>query len=116
MAGEKYTTAQVIKAIEDSAGIKAVVARRLGCHRFTVDRYIRRYPTVARAYQQEREKLVDLAESELVKRVRAGEWPAIRWVLATLGRNRGYVEKQEMDVTSGGEPIRVIGGVNLDEL
>jgi len=45
------------------------------------------------------------------------ECDVYRGLLDDIARELGgRVRKQEVDVTSGGEPIRVIGGVNLDEL
>lgn len=93
----RYTTQQVIDAIKDSKGIKSIVAARLGCTRQTIDNYIKRHPTVARAYQEERERIVDIAEAQLLGKLRAGEWPAIRYTLSTLGKNRGYTEKSELE-------------------
>jgi hypothetical protein len=58
--------------------------------------YCKRYKTVERAFQQEREKLVDHAETGLRYAVinRKDPW-AIKFVLRTLGRDRGYTEQQK---------------------
>ena len=110
MAGkQRYTAAQVISAIKGSFGIKTAVAAALECNRQTVDNYIERYPTIKQAYEDEREALVDLAEGKFTQAIAQGEWPAIRFALATLGRKRGFTEKVEVegqvDITSGGKPI-----------
>lgn len=106
---QKYTARQLINAIQGSGGIKMLIAERLGCHRHTVDNYLRRYVTVRRAYEEERETIIDLAEEKFVAQIKAGHWPAIRLCLMTLGRGRGYSEKTDVeakvDVTSGGRPI-----------
>lgn len=94
---DRYTATEVIAAIKDSGGIKAAIAKRLGCHRHTVDNYIERYATVKRAYEAEREGIVDLAEGQFVKKISDGFWPAIRLALLTLGKDRGYVEKQQIE-------------------
>jgi hypothetical protein len=105
---EKYKVADVIKAMANTRGIKSVVARNLGCDRDTIDNYINRHPTVRAAWEQEREQIIDSAESQLVLKVNAGEWPAIRHVLITLGRNRGYGESSETRLTGAdGGPIRM---------
>lgn len=112
MAGsEKYSTAKVIEALRQARGIKAVAAKLLNCHRQTIENYIKRHPTVARAYQEQRETLVDIAEGKLIKKVDADEWPAIKFVLVTLGKTRGYVERQEV-TGAGGGPV-VVGSVQL---
>lgn len=106
---EKFTAQQMIDAIRGSRGIKSVAARRLGCVRQTVDRYIRDYPTVREVYEEERESLVDLAEAKLLESVNNSEWPAIKFVLVTLGKDRGYVERQEVTGPDGGAvTVRVV--------
>ena len=49
-------------------------------------------------YQEEKK---DLAEEELFKRLGKGDWRAVKYILSTLGRDRGYVERQE--ITEVGE-------------
>ena len=101
--GEKYTTQEVIKAIRGTFGIKTAAAKALQCSRNTIDNYIERHPTVASAYQEERARLVDMAESKFAEEISKGEWPAIRFALATLGRDRGFVESKELIVDSQSE-------------
>ena len=95
--GEKYTTREVIRAIQNTFGIKTAVAKALGCSRNTVDNYIKRHPTVALAYWAERERLVDMAEAKFGEAIKQGEWGAIRFCLSTLGKDRGFVERREID-------------------
>lgn len=104
MANEKFTAEQIIEAIKGdgeefkgSYGIKSEIANRLRCDRHTVDRYIEKYATVRRAYEEERERPVDMAEAQHFKKVQEGHWPSIRYMLSTRGKDRGYVERQEID-------------------
>ena len=92
----KYSTETVIRALKKARGIKAVAAKILGCDRHTVDNYIKRHPTVAKAYQEQRETLIDVAEGKLITKIDGDEWPAIKFVLATLGKDRGYTERHEI--------------------
>lgn len=106
MAGKPaYTATDMAEAIRETAGIKTAAARRVGCSVGTVNNYIERYPTVAAAYEQARAGIVDMAESVLVRRLNAGEWDAAKFVLTTLGKDRGWGQKHDVDVTSGGEPL-----------
>ena len=98
VAKERFTTREIIAALLEARGVKAQAARLLGCNRNTVERYISLYPTVQEAYAIARAELVDLAESKLVDQLEAGEWPAIRYTLSTLGKDRGYVERSESAV------------------
>lgn len=99
---QRYKAIEVVEALERARGIKAVAAKILGCTRRTVERYAERYATVAQACHQARETLIDVAEGQLVKAVDSGEWPAVRYVLATLGKKRGYTERTEI-TGAGGE-------------
>ena len=102
---ERYTAEQMIEAIQAAKGLKSVAARRLGCSWLTVHNYCRRHPTVQQAYDETRQQLVDLAEGKLIVEVNRGMWPAIKWVLATLGKDRGWVERKEVTGAEGG-PVR----------
>lgn len=102
---QEFTVQQVIDAIPGTGGIQALVAKKLQCDRATVCRYAQRYVTVREALAQEDEGLTDLAEAKAVKLIEAEHWPAIQHRLATKGKRRGYSERQEVDVTSGGKSI-----------
>ena len=108
MGQERYTVAQVISAIQGTFGIKTAAAKELHCTRQTIDNYIKRHPTVAQAYQEERERLVDLAESKFAQEISKGEWQAISFALRTLGKDRGYVERRQVEASGReGGPISI---------
>jgi hypothetical protein len=92
---DRYTQQRVIDAIQAAKGIKATAAQSLGCSRQTITNYIDRYPAVKAAYQEAKDTTLDLAESKLIALVEREEWPAIRFMLVTLGKDRGYIERQE---------------------
>ena len=100
---DRYTQAQLIDAIQAAKGIKATAAQSLGCSRQTITNYIDRYPAVKAAYQEARDTSLDLAESKLIALVEREEWPAIRFMLVTLGKDRGYTERDDIQVL-GGDP------------
>lgn len=56
------------------------------------------------------ESLIDNAESELQKLIKDGNTAAILFFLKTKAKNRGYIERQEQDITSKGEKI----SINID--
>lgn len=92
MSGSKpqYTREQYIEAIRKSTGNLSVAAKLLGCSRQTVYNAVARWKTVAAVVSQQREKVVDLAEQKLIEKLKASEWPAIKYTLSTLGKARGY--------------------------
>ncbi len=97
----KYTIEQVIDAIRESKGILTVAARKLDCSRSTLQRYVSNYPTVTQAVNDERESLLDFAEGSLFDQVRKGNITAIIFTLKTIGKSRGYVERQELSGPDG---------------
>jgi len=74
MAGKpKFTPEQMIRAIEETKGLITLTARKLGCTAETVRGYARRYASVRKALEEEREKTLDVAELALFSQVQAGE-------------------------------------------
>lgn len=106
MKTQRYTAAQVVEAIKGTFGIKQVACNRLGCVHATLDNYIARYPSVRVAYEHERGRLVDMAQSKLVEMVNNGDPWAVKFVLSTLGKHEGFVERQEVTGAEGG-PVGV---------
>ena len=94
--GERYSAERVIAAIPESAGIISTIAKRLGCNWDTVRRYIDKYPTVRRAYEQERERVIDMAEDQVISAIERGDVGTAKWYLSTIGRERGYVQRTEV--------------------
>lgn len=114
--GDHFTCAQFINAIPGSAGIITTIAERVGCTWRTAKRYIDKYPTVRAAYEDEREKGLDQAESVLLQNIllaaklqkeidRPVDVSDAKWLLDRRGRERGYVTRQEV---TGAEGERLI--------
>jgi hypothetical protein len=107
---DRYTQQRVIDAIQAAKGIKATAAQSLGCSRQTVTNYIDRYPAVKEAYDEAIQTSIDLAQSKLIALVEREEWPAIRFMLVTLGKSRGYTERTETSSPTAGKGIQTLGG------
>lgn len=52
-----------------------------------------------------RNSRLDFAESKLDQNINNGDTTAIIFLLKTLGKDRGYVERKDIDLTSKGEKI-----------
>jgi transposase-like protein len=120
---EKYEPDVMIEALQRTGGVIAAAARLIGCSRNTVMRYIEQYDEVREVYDQENEVNLDDAESTLIDYVRGtATWDlegrplqkpidektrldALKFYLRTKGRQRGYGDRQDIDVTSGGKPL-----------
>ena len=109
MASDKYTAQEMIDALTFTKGMITVAARKLGCAPNTVRRYIREYKTVAEAKREAHENLGDqveltLASMALGERDAAGRFirepniAALIFIAKTKFRDRGYVEKQHVQV------------------
>ena len=94
------TEAEILAAIAQGLGIKTSIAKRLGVGRSTVDRWIKESPTIAAAFDEALELLLDTAEHKLVEQVLGGDLKAIRFLLDSKGKSRGY-----------GRPDRLLVGV-----
>lgn len=94
---ERYTTDQVIQAIQETKGMLTIAARRLNCDPRTIRNYIERHPTVAQAFKEQREGFLDTAELALMKAVQEGEAWAVSFALKTIGKSRGYIERIQVE-------------------
>ena len=118
MSQKKYTVEQMSAAIEAAGGVVAEAARMLGCIRRTIYTYAKEFPEVQEALDDANEVNLDDAEGTLITFVRGGtkdrpvderaQLDALKFYLRTKGRGRGYGDRSDVDVTSGGEPIRII--------
>lgn len=109
----KYTLAQVLEAVEKGITV-AGTARVLGCTRRTVYSYATRWKSVAKALFEKRVELVDLSEMALRGAVLRGEPWAVALTLKTLGKDRGFTERQEI-VNQDGQTEVVIKVVRTGE-
>ena len=82
-----------------SGGNLSAIARRLNVTRATVYNYAKRWKTVEDAIEEEKQGMLDFTENQLFKQVQAGNITAIIFTLKTIGKSRGYVERQEHDLT-----------------
>ena len=112
MGKELYTAKQFIDAIPGTGGIVSTIADRVGCKWHTARKYIEEYPTVKDVYNEEIERVIDLAEGVLIqniqiaaKQAKAGrdvDTADVKWFLSRKAKTRGYVERQEVTGADGG--------------
>lgn len=108
MAEQRYTMTQVADAMRAHGGFISDTARHLGCNPVTVHRYIARYPALQQIIDDERERVLDVAERANAKLIADGNPEQVRWFLGKMGRKRGYTDKTEVELSGpGGGPIRL---------
>lgn len=103
----KLSNQKVLNAIENSGGILTTIAKKCDVTRKALYEYLERNPTLRPHIEQEKEKILDLAEVSLFAQVKNKEAWATKYLLSTLGKTRGYAEKHEHEVSGGSEPIRI---------
>jgi len=104
----RYSTADIIKALQQTDGMVYLAAAKLGCCAQTIYTRAERVRHVQETIDAYRGKLLDIGELKLKEAVLAGQPWAVAFLLKTLGRKRGYVEKQEHELSGpGGGPIPI---------
>jgi hypothetical protein len=78
-------------------GNQAAVARHFGVTRQAVNKLVGSRADLRDACRDARESMKDEAESSLYKAVKSGESWAVCFFLKTQAKDRGYVERQELE-------------------
>lgn len=119
MGKPKYEREQVIQALKAHNGMVYLAAEALHCTPQTIYNYAKRYVSVQEAIDDSRGKVLDMAEQALYSAILNREAWAVAFALKTIGKQRGYVERQEIAGTGkdGAIPVQVIGigGINPDD-
>lgn len=96
----RYTHQQVMDALAKAQGVMGTAAQALGCTRQTVHNYIERWPAIKEVRNEAVQMSIDRAHSKLLELVDRGEWQAIRFLLVTQGRDRGFSDRGEGQVSN----------------
>jgi hypothetical protein len=91
---------QVVDSLRRSNGKIASAARRLGCDRQVIYRYLKKFPQIEEAVTEAREFQIDTTELKLFEAIKKGEPWAIVFHLKTQGRSRGYGTRQDVTLTA----------------
>jgi len=100
--GQKFTNAQIVEAVKSMNGMIYLAARQLGCTPQAIYKRMAKSATIREAVDDSRGEMVDISEQKLRAAVMNGEPWAVAMVLKTLGKSRGYVERQEVTGKDGG--------------
>lgn len=85
----------LIAALENNKGIVSNACKELGISRNTYYDYYRNDPEFKDTVDELKNIVLDFAEENLYKRVESGDTTALIFLLKTIGKHRGYVEKIE---------------------
>jgi hypothetical protein len=93
---KNLTNAEIIEAITKCRGLLYLASNVLSVNYQTLAERVNNDPELQDAVKDQRGKTLDMAEAKLMQAVDKGEQWAITMLLRTLGRERGFVERQEV--------------------
>jgi len=117
----QFRASEFIENIPGTGGVISTIAKRVGCDWHTAKKYIEAHPTIKQAYEDECETVKDLAESVLIRNIQLAhkqqqdrqdtvDTSDVKWYLSRKGKDRGYTERSEQEISgTGGGPIVVKG-------
>lgn len=111
MAANKtlQTKKQLIDAMEQTLGVVTAACKMVGISRVTYYDYYNNDPEFKKAIDELQNVALDFAESQLHKQIREGSTSATIFYLKTKGKNRGYIERQEIQHdTDTGFNIKIV--------
>ena len=111
MAANKtlQTKKELIDAMEQSLGVVTAACKMVGISRVTYYDYYNNDPEFKKAIDELQNVALDFAESQLHKQIREGSTSATIFYLKTKGKNRGYIERQEIQHdTDTGFNIKIV--------
>jgi hypothetical protein len=97
----------VLEALEKSLGVVTTAVKSVGIARSTFYKWLKEDETFAKEVKDIENIALDFAESQLHSQMKDGNTSATIFYLKTKGKRRGYIEKSELDITSGDEPITI---------
>lgn len=110
-----FSKRRVEQAIKGSGGLIATVAKKLGCKWETANGYIKKYE-LQNLIEDERETMLDLAESKLLSNIQKGDNASIFFYLKTQGKKRGYIERSEVTGKDGSSLLPSIEEIDISDL
>ena len=97
----QYTNHQIIDALVRTNFVKQKACKLLGMSKQALYYRLERDETLQRQLALALDDRLDIAEGELMKLVKGGNFQAIKFFLETIGRKRGYGQKVEVAHTKG---------------
>jgi len=97
----------ILKALESSLGVVTVACKSADVPRSTYYKWLNEDEEFAKAVKDIENIALDFGESQLHKQIGDGNTSATIFFLKTKGKRRGYIERSELDLSSGDEPIKI---------
>lgn len=103
----------VLEALEKSLGVVTSACKSVGIGRTQFYTWLKEDEAFKIAVEDVENIALDFAESQLHQQIKSGGTAATIFYLKTKGKKRGYIERTETDISSGGE--RIILNLGLGE-
>ena len=113
--GHRRTNKEIVQALKDTNGLVSLAARRLDCDVTVIYRRAAKYPAIQTVIDECRDELVDHSELALRACILDRQPWAVALTLRTIGKHRGYVERQELTGADGGPIATKSDGVKFDD-
>ena len=97
----------MLQALENSLGVVTVACKQSDTPRSTYYKWLKEDEEFAKSVKEIENIALDFAESQLHSQMKDGNTSATIFFLKTKGKKRGYVERSELDLSSGEEPIKI---------
>ena len=97
----------MLQALEKSLGVVTVACKQSDTPRSTYYKWLKEDQEFAKAVKEIENIALDFAESQLHTQIKDGSTSATIFYLKTKGKKRGYIERSELDLSSGDEPIKI---------
>lgn len=95
----RYSAQVFIDAMPGTGGIVDAVARKVGCAWHTARNYIDEHPTVKQAWDNERRRITDQAQRNVIKAIAGGDLQMSKWWLQVMEPEFREVQRHEVEVT-----------------
>lgn len=100
------TKKAMLQALEKSLGVVTTACKNVGISRETHYKWLREDDSYKESVDDLVNVALDFAETQLHKQISKGNPTSTIFYLKTKGKNRGYVERQEIQ-HDGGEGLRI---------
>ena len=93
---KQQTKKALLDALEKSLGIVTTACKIVGVDRGTFYRYYNEDENFKKAVKDIENVSLDFAETKLLEQIKSNNTAATIFYLKTKGKNRGYIEKQQI--------------------
>lgn len=110
--GAKITQEMMLEAIKNTQGLVSKIRRKLEAalgEKVSWDttlKYVQKWQSCVDAVKAEKEAMLDLAENAVYKELSNGDVRTAKWYLKMKGKERGYVETQEIQMANT-DPLNI---------